>query len=234
MNMGLLTGEIGSGKTLTQTVFAERLDPERFEVLVQENSNFGFKDLLGGVLAALEQTAPRLHETTYMRCQHFRRAIEQLHARGRHLVLIFDEAQEMSDRTLSDLKLLTNYNGHGQALLTLILVGQPELRQRVARLPAINQRISLRFHLHRLTAMESTAAYLRHRLRTAGHPNGDVFLPEAIHRAFEASAGIPRELNRLAKLSLELAWLRDLPQIPAPVVDGVVRDLERQQTLCAA
>jgi general secretion pathway protein A len=231
MNIGMLTGEIGCGKTLTRAVFTRRLDPTRFQVVTQENSAFSFKDLIGAVLETLEPEGKG--QSKFARCERLRRIAERIHTENRHLVLIFDEAQEMSAATLNEMKLLTNLNGDGQNFLTLVLLGQPELRSHVAKLPSIDQRISLRFHLHPMTISECSE-YLRHRLKTAGHGNGELFPPDAVGKLFQASKGIPRELNRLAKLALEYAWLCEMPCVPGVAVDAIVRDLSRHQNLFAA
>lgn len=231
MNIGMLTGEIGCGKTLTRAVFSQQLDRARFHVVTQENSAFGFRDLIGGVLNFLDPEGKG--QSKFARCERLWRAAERIHTENRHLVLIFDEAQEMSLSTLNELKLLTNLNGGGQNYLTLVLLGQPELRGLVAKLPAIDQRISLRFHLRSLTA-EDAPAYVRHRLRVAGHPTGDLFAPETVALAYQVSNGVPRELNRLAKLALEYAWLREMPFVEETALTTIVRDLSRHQQLCAA
>jgi general secretion pathway protein A len=231
MNFGMLTGEVGCGKTLTRAVFTSRLDPKQFAVIVQDTSAFPFKDLLGAVLATLDPTGAGT--TKFARCDRLAKAAKRLHDEGRHLVLIFDEAQEMSSGTMNDLKMLTNLNGGGQNYLTIILLGQPELRSKVVKLPAIDQRISLRFHLNPLNLTEA-GAYLVHRLKMAGHSSGEVFAPEAVAQLFSACHGVPRELNRLAKLALEVAWLRQMPQVAVAAVDTVIRDLSRHQNLCAA
>jgi general secretion pathway protein A len=231
MNIGMLTGEIGCGKTLTRAVFTSRLDPSRFVVVTQENSAFVFKDLLGALLQVLDPQGKG--QSKFIRCERLRMLAERIHSENRHLVLIFDEAQEMSATTLNEMKLLTNLNGDGRNFLTLVLLGQPELRAHVAKLPSIDQRISLRFHLHSLS-ISDCADYLRHRLRTAGHETGDLFPPDAVGKLFQGSKGIPRELNRLAKLALEYAWLCEMPCVPAVAVDAIVRDLSRHQNLFAA
>jgi general secretion pathway protein A len=233
MNLGMLTGEIGCGKTLTRAVFAERLDPQKFRVIVQESSRFGIRDLLAAALSALEGSAVPEWESKFGRIERFRRWLRRLAEQQQHLVLIFDEAQEMSPATLTELKLLTNFNGGRHNDLTIILVGQPELHAKLRRLRPIEQRVSLRFHLKPLTLSE-TAAYLRHRLCAAGHPNGQLFSDEATAAAFRLCAGVPREVNRLAKLALELAWVQEMPHVSAAVVEAVGRDLEDQQTLRAA
>jgi general secretion pathway protein A len=230
MLFGMLTGEIGCGKTMTRAVFSERLDPARFCVVTEENSAFSFSELLGLVLKQLDTSPDDAGHTKYARVERLKKVIERVRQEGRHLVLIFDEAQEMSTRTLNELKLLTNLNRAGQGNLTIILVGQPELRPLVGQLPAIDQRISLRFHLNALD-LEDSRNYLRHRLKMAGHPTGELFSAEASERAFQASLGVPRELNRMAKLALEFAWLKNLPQVNGAAVDAVVRDLQRHQNL---
>ena len=230
MLLGMLTGEIGCGKTLTRAVFTDHLAPDRFCVVTQENSSFRFNDLLEIVLRALDGEPPSRRRGKLARYDCFLKIIERLAAEKRHLVLIFDEAQEMSPATLNELKQLTNLNRAGKSLLTVILVGQPELRDHVARLPAISQRISLRFHLNPLSR-EEAGDYLRHRLMAAGHATGNLFPPDAVDLAYEASQGVPRELNRIAKLALEFAWLKEFPEVNSIAVDAVVRDLRRHQNL---
>src|SRR3569832_141958 len=82
MNIGMLTGEIGCGKPLTRAVFAKRLNPAKYEVVVQENSTFGFKDLLGWVLRVLDPGGSG--ETKFARTERFRKVIERLHSEGKH------------------------------------------------------------------------------------------------------------------------------------------------------
>jgi general secretion pathway protein A len=233
MHLGLLTGEIGSGKTLLRAVFMDQLDPDRHVVVAQENSSFNFNDLLGSVLRHLGAEPPGVNPSKIMRYEQFRTVAEEIHAAAQHLVLIFDEAQEMATATLNDFKLLLNLNGDGQNLLTLILIGQPELRQRILRVPSMNQRVSLRYHLPALSVGQ-TALYLQQRLCRAGHPDGDLFTEDAIARAYDVSGGIPRELNRLAKLALDVAFLKAWPRVNRAAIDAVVRDLERFQPLHAA
>lgn len=230
MLFGMLTGEIGCGKTLTRAVFSERLDPRRFCVATQESSAFSFSELLGLVLEDLEGNPPDAGNTKFARVERLKKIVQRVHQEGRHLVLVFDEAQDMTPATLNELKLLTNLNRAGQSYLTIVLVGQPELRPLVTSLPQINQRISLRFHLNALDLEDSTN-YLRHRLKVAGHPTGELFALDATDRAYQATLGVPRELNRVAKLSLEFAWVKEYPQVNLKAVEAVVRDLERHQNL---
>jgi len=230
MLLGMLTGEIGCGKTLTRAVFTSRLDTQRFISASQESSAFTFSELLGNVLEQLDPSATTGAHTKHARFERLKKIVEKIHSENKHVVLIFDEAQEMSGDTLNELKLLSNWNGNGVNFLTIILVGQPELREMVAKLPAINQRISLRFHLRPLD-LEETGNYLRHRLRVAGHPSGNLFPTDSVERLFQVSLGIPREINRIAKLALEFAWVKEFSEVNLNAVEAVIRDLERHQNL---
>lgn len=232
MNVGLLTGEIGSGKTLTRAVFTRRIDAIRFQVLTIENSGFPLAELLDSILRRLDPQLPLRGEGTLVRCELFEQAVRKLHASGRHLVLVLDEAQDMAAETIHELRWLTNFNGSGDSLLTLILIGQPELRQMILSDAAINQRVSLRFHLKPLLA-DDLDNYLRHRLRAAGHSTGNLFSPGAALEIFHATHGVPRAVNRLAKLALEHAWVSDAAKVDAVAVNSVVRDLERHQLVPA-
>lgn len=232
MNLGLLTGEIGSGKTLTRAVFASRIDPVRFEVLTIENSGFPLEEIIGSVLRRLDPSLRVNGEGRLARYELFEAAARKINQQGRHLVLLLDEAQDLTPVTLHELRWLTNVNGGGRSLVTLLLIGQPELRKLVLNDAAINQRVSLRFHLPPLRA-EEVEKYVSHRLRAAGHATGNIFTAPAIQLLYSASHGIPREVNRLAKLALEQAWVAGTPTVAAGAVVAVVKDLERHQALTA-
>lgn len=232
MYLGMLTGEIGCGKSLTRQIFASRLDPARHCVVQFEDSGFPFDDHLRRLLRELgwgEFAGPGA--TSYELYELTRSLLAELtRTHQRHLVLVFDEAQELDADGLSRLKRLSNLNDEGLGRLTLILIGQPELRAHVASLPALDQRISLRFHLRPLNAA-GTREYLRHRLVTAGHPDGCMFSDEAAALVHDVSRGVAREINRLAKLSLEHARNSGSSTIEASHVRTVVEDLRRHQPL---
>ena len=231
MNLGLLSGEIGCGKTLTRAVFATRLDPRRFQVVTLENSGFSFNDLLLAILRRLDPTGPS-NGSKFERCERLEALLKRLAAEGRHLVLLLDEAQDMPAAGLHQLRWLTNFNGGGQAVLTIVLIGQPELRPLVTGDSAINQRVSLRFHLRPLRR-EDIPGYVRHRLRAGGHATGELFDADATEAIFQTTRGVPREVNRLAKLALEQAWVTEARRVDAVAVAAVVRDLEKHQSLPA-
>jgi len=232
MYFGMLTGEIGCGKSLTRQIFAARINPEQHCLIHFENSVFPAPDLMRRLLgefgwAKVAAEANDAHGLYVLISKLLQQLDRDYH---RHLVLLFDEAQDMSRETLADLKRLSNLNDEGIGRLTMILIGQPELRELVAQLPSLDQRVSLRFHLKPLGPGE-VGAYLRHRLAVAGHPLANIFTTEAEEKLLEASRGVPREINRLAKLSLELARADAARKITGRHVHRVVDDLRRHQSM---
>lgn len=228
MYAGLLSGEIGCGKSITGRVFAATLDPAQYAVVVFENAHFRFADHMRHLAhemgvdparIARARTAAQVYELVRSMLREFG------DGRGRHLVLVFDEAQDLRKDTLADLKRLLNFNDDGHGRLTLILLGQPELRERVRIHAPLDQRVSLRFHLEGMQAADCQA-YLEHRLRVAGHPTGLLFSPAAHAEIARSGRGVPRELNRIAKLALESARAQASQTIEADHVRAVVDDLE--------
>jgi type II secretory pathway predicted ATPase ExeA len=229
MYFGMLTGDIGSGKSLTRRVFTAQIDQARHFVVAFENSAFDTRELLRQLFARsgcfpevnLDAGTGRLFE-------YVAALVEELHrSQQRQLVLVIDEAQDLPRETLLDLKRLSNLNGEIAGSLTTILIGQPELRGVVESLPPLNQRISLRFHLLNLGESE-VADYLAHRLRVAGHFSGEVFSADCCRLLFQASRGVPREINRVAKLSLDAAAARGAASVARDDVLAVLEDLRQQ------
>lgn len=231
MSVGLITGEIGCGKTLTCAVFREQLDLSQYCVAAFDHVRFTFEDVLLGLLEAIDEPVPPALGR-YALWQTVGKALDRLAREGRHCLAIFDEAQDFDVETLRELKTLTNLNGHGIAPLTLIFTGQPELQDLIGAVPSLMQRVGLRFHLRSLTKEESDR-YLAHRLRVAGHETGQVFAAAALEYLFEVSQGIPRRLNRLAKLAIEHAWVTGQDRVSRAAIEAIVDD-DARHTLLAA
>ena len=230
MNLGMLTGDIGCGKTITSAVFAQSLDPCEFVVVCCQNSGFSFDEMLQSILLQLDPEAAPLPEGKFGRCELLKSLCEDAAGRGRHVIVLLDEAQDMPEETLRQIGWLTNFNGDGRPLLTLLLIGQPPLRRLVNNNQAIQQRIGLRFHLMPLSE-QATENYLAHRLRAAGHADGELFEADALVHLHHFSRGIPREINRTAKLCLEHAWASGKERVTAQILHDVACDLYRQDQL---
>jgi general secretion pathway protein A len=143
----------------------------------------------------------------------------QAYARGERVVLMIDEAQNLSTEALEQVRLLTNLETETQKLLQIILIGQPELREMLMRpeLRQLAQRITARYHLRPLEE-SGTIAYLRHRLNTAGASRFP-FTPEAVRRLHRRSGGVPRLINIVAERALLGGYAHDLLTIDAKTVD---------------
>ncbi|NJB68369.1 general secretion pathway protein A [Desulfobaculum xiamenense] len=234
MGIGVLTGEIGSGKTITRNVLEKMLDTAAFRVISLESSNLPFVHLLAEFIRQLEGHPPDLTGLTkYELLFRFRKLVlDRVHLKGRHLAVFLDEVQQMHPRTLDELKNLTNLSGGGENLLTMILVGQPEFRDVLNAMPQLDQRVSLRFHLNFL-AGDEVGRYIEHRLRMAGRRSADpVFEPEAMDLVYRESQGIPRLVNRICKLSLDQAYSLQAGAVSGDVVAGIIDDLHLQKGDC--
>ena len=229
MGMGLLTGEIGSGKTLLRTVLHSRLSPDSHVRVSIENGLLAFDDLLLEILSQVQSQRLRASDypDRYSRLAAFKRLLtEQIASHNRHLVIMLDEAQQLDPRCLDAIKGLTNISSERQNYLTVILIGQPELRAHLRQIPQVDQRVSLRFHLTALSADE-TREYVRHRLAVAGYRGAFPFDDDAFDILFRASHGIPREVNRICKVALEYVLTKDLGRFTGSAIATVVDDLRR-------
>ncbi len=151
----------------------------------------------------------------------------ELAAAGRRAVLLIDEAQALPAPTLEAVRLLTNLETERRKLLQVVLFGQPELDQRLARpgLRQLRQRITFSHALRPLDA-DAVAGYVAHRLRAAGHPRGDLFEPAALRMLARRSDGVPRLINIIAHKALLLAWSRGRPRVGVADVRAAAADTD--------
>jgi general secretion pathway protein A len=213
-----LTGEVGTGKTtivrslLAQTpknaeialILNPKMTPAEFLLTICEELGIGVPD------SSLES----LKDLVDILSHYLLRA----HAAGRRVVLVVDEAQNLSPEVLEQVRLLTNLETNTQKLLQIILIGQPELRELLARneLRQLAQRVTGRYHLNPLSRDETTA-YVRHRLRVAGATN-DICSPQALSEVFRLSQGVPRVINVICDRALLGAYSLDRHRVTAPLV----------------
>jgi type II secretory pathway predicted ATPase ExeA len=219
----LLTGEIGSGKTLLGRVLLRELSPEMFEMAVVSNPNLSPAEFLQEVLYQFGVPV-RAGATKPELLRRVGAFVASCETAARHPVVLVDEAQEVRDpATLEEMRLLLNLQRDDRFLLTLILAGQPELRGIVERRPQLRQRLTLRYHLGPLDEHE-TAAYVRHRMSRAGAARR-IFTPEAVLELHRMSGGVPRETNAVADLALLVGCGRGAREIGPELVLEVARDL---------
>ena len=213
-----LTGEVGTGKTTVVRSLLERM-PGHADVAVILNPQL---TPLQFVLTICEELGifVRDEDTTSLKdlVDILNKRLLEAHAKGRRVVVIVDEAQNLSAETLEQVRLLTNLETASQKLLQIILIGQPELREVLSRveLRQLAQRITGRYHLAPLTKSE-TASYVHHRLRVAG-ANGEIFNSAALREVHRLSSGIPRIINVICDRALLGAFTQEQHRIGPSLV----------------
>jgi type II secretory pathway predicted ATPase ExeA len=225
MELALLTGEVGAGKTLMTRALVDSLG-ERYEVGMILNPRLSPRQFLRTAANELGVKEPRFHASDLLDQIHAR--LLELEEAGRAALLIVDEAHLIPGKpTFEEIRLLTNFQLDDRNLIAIVLVGQPELRERLRHRSyrALTQRVGVSFDLVPLKPAD-TRAYLAHRLSVAG-ASRPLFSAEAIERLHEASQGIPRVLNQLATQALLEGMARGVAQVDETVVAGVAaeRDL---------
>jgi len=213
-----LTGEVGTGKTtIIRSLLAQT--PKNAEIALILNPRMTAPEFLLTICEELGIGVP--DEATGSRkdlvdiLNHY---LLRAHANGRRIVLVVDEAQNLAPEVLEQVRLLTNLETNTQKLLQIILIGQPELRDLLARteLRQLAQRVTGRYHLHPLSAAE-TAAYVRHRLRVSG-ATSDIFSGMALAELYHLSGGVPRVINVVADRALLGAYTQDRHRVTSGLV----------------
>jgi len=218
----VITGEVGVGKTTLLQKLLQAMEDSATIGLIS-NAQGGRGELLRWALNALDVPHdPQLDYVALFQCLQTFLLTE--YAAGRHVVIVIDEAQNLSFEALEELRMLTNINANKDELLQLVLIGQPELRAMVERpeLRQFAQRVTASFHL---TAMDesSTAHYIAHRMRHAGG-TGEEFCPEAVAEIQRVAQGIPRMINKICDLCLIYASAESRDSITAETVAEVLAD----------
>jgi general secretion pathway protein A len=224
----LLTGEIGTGKTTIGRCFLQQLPPH-CSVAYIFNPKLSALELLQTICHEfqVQVPVPGDHPPSINDfLDPLNAYLLHSHASGRHNLLLIDEAQNLSADVLEQLRLLTNLETSERKLLQIVLMGQPELRELLARpeLEQLAQRVVARFHLGALSALE-TQAYIQHRLGVAGLQGPLPFAPAALKRIHKLSAGVPRRINLLCDRALLGAYARGLMRVDSGVVNQAAQEV---------
>jgi len=213
-----LTGEVGTGKTTLSRLLLEQL-PENTRVALVLNPRLSPAELLETIAEELKLAVGSARGSIKALVDLLNHYLLDAYAQGLRVVLILDEAQNLSTEALEQVRLLTNLETPTQKLLQIILLGQPELRDKLSlpELRQLSQRVTARYHLMPLDEPE-TESYVRHRIGVAGgkrFPFSRLAL-RALHRA---SGGVPRLINIVAERALLAGYVSDEPQIGEDLVD---------------
>jgi type II secretory pathway predicted ATPase ExeA len=220
--LSLITGEIGCGKTMLAGALAEKLAGGQCDVVTVPYPRVTPSQLL--TLLAQGLGIERVPRGKLAMIQALGGRLGELHRNGRRPVLVVDEAQLAGPSLLEEIRLLTNHEDRQDKHLHVVLLGQPELRERVRQRPQIDQRVSLRFHVDPMEGAD-VRGYVEHRLRVAGAA-GRIFTDDALAALAARSGGVPRRVNTLATQALFVGAMRKLDAIDVELVGDVADDQE--------
>lgn len=221
----LLTGDYGCGKTLVTRTLLDELDPERFEVALIPYPNLDATEFLREILRQFGYETRGLGKVDCLQC--LSECLLDNHERGCSTIVVVDEAQMILDRmTMEEIRLLLNWQQDRRFFLSLVLVGQPEIRERVEAVPQLKQRLGIRYHIGPMNAGDASR-YLGHRLRVAGAQH-EIFTGDAEELIARAGGGVPRRMNSLADMALLAGFGQRAPVVDGEIVRQVIAD-ERAQ-----
>jgi type II secretory pathway predicted ATPase ExeA len=228
-DLALLTGDIGSGKTTLSRALIDRIADSR-PVILLINPRLSPSQLLRSVAQGLGLQPKHFRNDLLDQIQ---TKLVELYEEHREPVLMIDEAQLIPTRaTFDEIRLLTNFQLDDQNLLSVVLIGQPELESRLTHksYKALAQRIGMRYALGPLNE-EETREYIEHRIRVAGGDHNP-FTDEAMRRIYEVSGGVPRVINTLCTTALLDAFSQEASEVEAGRVVDAAREhrLEMKET----
>jgi len=220
----VLVGEVGCGKTTLCRRFLNELDPARFDTALILNPRVTETQMLKAILTELGET--KLARSQNDLVAQVNRVLLERIEKGRDIVLIIDEAQNLKFEVLEQIRLLSNLETDKQKLLQIVLMGQPELKEVLARaeLRQLRQRILVHYELHPLT-MTDMMHYIQHRLTLAGSSGRPTFTRWGMRAIHRGSSGIPRLVNSLCDKALLSAFVRESDEVNYWDVRRALRDM---------
>ncbi|MCX5130001.1 ExeA family protein [Streptomyces sp. NBC_00347] len=205
--IGVVTGEVGSGKTVALKGAVASLDPARFTVIYQPNPEVGMRGLYDRIVTRLGGT-PKFHLAA-LATQASAALAAEVDERGRRPAVVIDESHLLDHQELDAIRMLTNYDMDSTTPFAVLLIGQPTLRKRMKHgvLAALDQRISISYQMPTMSKDE-TASYIKHHLTIAGRQD-TLFSDDAVELIHLTSRGLPRSVNNIAWQSLIAAFTEE-------------------------
>lgn len=222
----MLTGECGSGKTMLSRIVIEELIKNKiYEVALIIHPELSPTQFIQEIIYQLKNKHVQGSKPEILHMM--QDIVYQNYAENKNTVILIDEAQIIrSQETLEELRLFLNFQLNDKFLITMVLIGQPQLLQRIRAIPQLEQRLSIKYHLTTLDAKE-TEEYIRHRLAVAGAQQ-EIFTKDAMERIYEYAKGLPRKINNICDMSLLIGFGQELKEINKDLVAKVAADLERE------
>lgn len=220
-----LTGEVGTGKTTLCRVMLEQI-PEGTRIALLLNPLVTPRELLAAISEELEIDTSDSQDSTRLLVDRLNIYLLDAHGRGESVVVVIDEAQNLSPEALEQVRLLTNLETAKEKLLQIVLLGQPELRELLQRrnLRQLAQRITARYHLSPL-GPKDTHLYIQHRMQVAGAQRNP-FKRRAMNALYQRSQGIPRLINIIADRSLIAAYAKERADVTAAMVHEAANEVQ--------
>lgn len=221
----VVTGDVGAGKTTLVGHLMATIDRERLHAIKIVSTQIEADDLLRMVASGLDIDPAGLVKAQLL--SHIERGLHAVARSGRRTLLIVDEAQALPVSSLEELRMLSNFQAGGHALLQIFLLGQPEFRRQLqgaAGLEQLRQRVIAMHHLDPMGPQE-VEPYMRHRLAVVGWRGRPHFTPDAIAALYRGSAGVPRRLNQLAGRVMLFGAIEQIDTIDARAVEAVIADI---------
>jgi general secretion pathway protein A len=220
-----LTGEVGTGKTTLCRCLLEQI-PEGTRIALLLNPLVTPRELLAAVSEELQIDISDSIDSTRLLVDGLNRYLLEAHGRGERVVVVIDEAQNLSPEALEQVRLLTNLETSKEKLLQIVLLGQPELRELLQRrsLRQLAQRITARYHLSPL-GPKDTHLYIRHRMHVAGAQRNP-FKRGAMNALYQRSQGIPRLINIIADRALVAAFAKERMDVTASMVHEAANEVQ--------
>lgn len=219
---GLLTGVYGCGKTLLGRTLLRELEKDVYRVAFVTNPRLDDVEMLRMIAHGLGASELPVRKADILVA--LERIFQENLRDGRKTVVVIDEAHAIEDpRIFEELRLLMNFQTEEHFLLTLLLLGQPELQPKIDANKQFAQRMAMRFHLEGLSAADS-AGYIQHRLKVAGAQR-PLFTAEAAQLVFERSGGIPRRINHICDVSLLTGFGKSATVVDKDVVKESIDSL---------
>ncbi|MEO8409702.1 MAG: AAA family ATPase, partial [Propionivibrio sp.] len=219
-----VSGEVGSGKTMLCRMLLEKL-PADVETVYLANPSLSRHEILHAIAAELH--APLPEKQTQLLQKSLQDRLLAIHASGRLVVMLIDEAHAMPPETLEEIRLLSNLETNRHKLLHIVLFGQPELEQRLGEssMRQLKERITHNFELEPLRR-DDIGDYLMFRMRAAGYHGPDLFTAGALQLISRASEGLTRRINILADKALLAAYAGNTHQIDRPQIKAAIHDAQ--------
>jgi len=218
----VITGEVGSGKTTLINYLLEKIDGNTQTALIN-NTLVKPGNLIKMLCQDFEIDVRGLDDSELLMA--FYQFLIKQYSERKRVILIIDEAQNLSMDALEEIRMLSNFELDKQHLFQVILVGQPQLRFKLQQkaLEQLAQRISVHYHISGLSADE-VETYVQYRLQIAGAKNLDIFLEEALEAIYIFSRGIPRLINILCDTALVYAFADGLEYVNREIIETIIRE----------